>query len=182
MTGDRADTWDGLAVDDGLDYAHNSTLPRVSREYGVGSGESALRVGSAMGSIVVCGGSVIGSCVAAMLGRDGHRVTVLEADPTPPPAIPLDAWDGWERKGVPQFHQAHNLFARFRGVADRELPGLTSRLVDAGCAWIDPLADMPPSIADRSARGGDEIFRFVTGRRPVVEAARDAIRRSTSPA
>lgn len=124
-----------------------------------------------MGSIVVCGGSVIGSCVAAMLGRDGHRVTVLEADPTPPPAIPLDAWAGWERKGVPQFHQAHNLFARFRGVADRELPGLTSRLVDAGCAWIDPLADMPSAIADRSVRGGDHMFRFVTGRRPVVEAA-----------
>ena len=73
-------------------------------------------------------------------------------------------------RGVPQFHQAHNLFARFRGVADRELPGLTNRLIDAGCAWIDPLADMPPSIPDRTARPGDEIFRFVTGRRPVVEA------------
>ena len=44
-----------------------------------------------MGRIVVCGGSVIGSCTAAMLARDGHTVTVLEADPDGAPASPADA-------------------------------------------------------------------------------------------
>lgn len=124
-----------------------------------------------MASIVVCGGSVVGACAAAMLARDGHKVTVLEADPTSPPAVAADAWDKWPRTGVPQFHQAHNLFARFRAVADVELPGLTDQLLDAGCVWVDPLADMPPSIQDRTSRPDDDAFRFVTGRRPVLEAA-----------
>ena len=42
-------------------------------------------------------------------------------------------------------------------------------LVDAGCTWVDPLALLPPSMRDTSARPDDDKFRFVTGRRPVVE-------------
>ena len=51
-----------------------------------------------------------------------------------------------------------------------ELPGLTDRLVAAGCTWVDYLATLPPTVTDRSARPGDEALRFVTGRRPVFEA------------
>jgi len=123
-----------------------------------------------MASIVMCGGSAIGLCTAMMLANDGHEVTVLEADPGGPPAIAADAWTGWERHGVPQFRQPHNLFPGFRRVADAELPGLTERLLDAGCVWEEPLASMPPFIADRSPRPDDDMFRFVTGRRPVIEA------------
>jgi 2-polyprenyl-6-methoxyphenol hydroxylase-like FAD-dependent oxidoreductase len=71
---------------------------------------------------------------------------------------------------VRQFHQPHNLFARFREVADAELPGLTGRLEDGGCVWVDPVAVLPPSITDREPRPGDDRLRFVTGRRPVTEA------------
>lgn len=132
-----------------------------------------------MASIVVCGGSVIGLTSAMFLARDGHDVTVLEGDAAPPPASPLGAWDGWERAGVPQFHQPHNLFPRARLILDQELPGMTDRLVDAGCSWWRPMELLPPSITDREPRPGDDKFAFVTGRRPIVEwtvanAANDA--------
>jgi 2-polyprenyl-6-methoxyphenol hydroxylase-like FAD-dependent oxidoreductase len=123
-----------------------------------------------MGSVIVCGGGVIGLSTALMLAWDGHEVTVLEADAHGPPATPVQAWEAWDRKGVAQFRQPHNLFARFRQVCDEELPGLTDRLQTAGLVWTDPLAVLPPGITDRDPRAGDEGFRFVTGRRPVTES------------
>jgi 2-polyprenyl-6-methoxyphenol hydroxylase-like FAD-dependent oxidoreductase len=120
-----------------------------------------------VGHIVVCGGSVVGLSLAMMLAGDGHRVTVLERDGAPPPA---DPWNGWARPGVGQFHQPHNLLARSRLIFDQEFPGLVGRLEEAGCVWVDWVAVMPPLIRDRSPRPGDDRFRFVTGRRPVVEA------------
>lgn len=123
-----------------------------------------------MASIVVCGGSIIGSATALLLANEGHEVTVLERDPAPPPDDPSEAWQGWDRKGVAQFHQPHNLFPRFRQIADADLPGLTDDLLAAGCVWVDPLAILPPFIQDKEPRAGDDRFRFVTGRRPVVES------------
>ena len=77
----------------------------------------------------------------------------------------------WERRGVAQFQQPHNLFTRFRAVSDEELPGFTSRLLGAGCVWVDYLDDasLPPTVTDRTPRPGDAALRFVTGRRPVLE-------------
>jgi 2-polyprenyl-6-methoxyphenol hydroxylase-like FAD-dependent oxidoreductase len=123
-----------------------------------------------MASIVVCGGSVIGLSVAMMLARDGHDVTVLEADPAPVPDVPSEAWDGWRRQGVAQFHQPHNFFPRIRQILATELPELNDLLLAAGCVWVDPMATLPPGITDTAPRPNDDRFRFITGRRPVGEA------------
>ena len=53
-----------------------------------------------MGSIVVCGGSVIGLSAAMMLAVDGHQVTVPESNPQGAPTSALEAWEsrfiiGW---------------------------------------------------------------------------------------
>jgi hypothetical protein len=52
---------------------------------------------------------------------------------------------------------------------DEELPGLTDRLVQAGCVWVDYLDSLPPTLTDIAARPVYDRLRFVTGRRPVVE-------------
>lgn len=116
---------------------------------------------------------MIGLCAGMMLARDGHQVTLLEADATNPPTAPIDAWECWRRKGVAQFRQPHNLFARFRLICDQELPGLTERLLAAGCVWVDYLdpSSLPPTLTDIKPRPEDATLRFVTGRRPVVEAS-----------
>ena len=123
-----------------------------------------------MGSIIVGGGGIIGLATATMLARDGHQVTVLEADPDAAPGRPLDAWTSWKRTGVAQFGQPHSFLARFRQVCDQELPGHTERLVAAGCTWVDYLAALPRALSDRAPRPADVALRLVTGRRPVVES------------
>lgn len=75
---------------------------------------------------------MVGLPAALMLARDGHDVTVLETDRHAPPGTPAQAWERWQRHGVAQFHQPHNMFARFRQVCDEELPGMTERLLTTG--------------------------------------------------
>jgi 2-polyprenyl-6-methoxyphenol hydroxylase-like FAD-dependent oxidoreductase len=122
-----------------------------------------------MADIVVCGGSVIGLATAMLLARDGHDVIVLERDPGEVPDSTDAAWERWQRTGVPQFRQPHNLFPRYRKVLQDELPDVFDGLVTSGGTWVDFLAALPPFITDRAPRPHDDQFRFVTGRRPMVE-------------
>jgi 2-polyprenyl-6-methoxyphenol hydroxylase-like FAD-dependent oxidoreductase len=122
-----------------------------------------------MADIVVCGGGVIGLAASMMLARDGHDVTVLERDAGEVPGSAEEAWDQWQRVGVPQFRQPHNLFPRYRQILEDELPDVLDGLVRSGGTWADLVATLPPFITDRDPRPDDDKFRFVTGRRPMVE-------------
>ncbi|MFI0421788.1 NAD(P)-binding protein [Spongiactinospora sp. 9N601] len=124
-----------------------------------------------MASIVICGGGPIGLACALLLARDGHSVTVLEADLAEPPADPRAAWESWERRGVAQFRQPHNVLPRFWRIAERESPEVIDLLTEAGCAWADPLFPMPPAITDKARRPGDDRFLFMPVRRAVLESA-----------
>ncbi len=131
-----------------------------------------------MGRIVFVGGGIVGTCAAMMLANDGHEVTVLERDPAPPPP-PQNAWDDWDRRGVNQFKMLHFFLARFRHVADAELPGLTDAMVEAGALRMNPFVGVPAEISG-GWREGDERFGSVTARRPVAESVVATMAASTS--
>jgi 2-polyprenyl-6-methoxyphenol hydroxylase-like FAD-dependent oxidoreductase len=124
-----------------------------------------------MARVLVLGGGVIGLSTAMMLARQRHDVTVLERDNDPVPSSPDEAWHTWERRGVAQFRQPHFLQAAARHLLDAYLPDVKRELVDAGCVTFDVSTLIPPSIADRGRRAGDERFVTVTGRRVTIEYA-----------
>lgn len=122
-----------------------------------------------MARIVMVGGGVVGLCTAAMLGRDGHDVTVLERDPAPPPD-PHAAWSDWERRGVNQFRLLHFFQPRFRELMDASLPEVTREFRDAGALTVNPFRDAPAEVTG-GFRDEDARFDALTARRPVAEAA-----------
>jgi 2-polyprenyl-6-methoxyphenol hydroxylase-like FAD-dependent oxidoreductase len=122
-----------------------------------------------MPGIIVLGGGVAGLATAMLLARDGHDVTVLERDAEPPPATLEAAIEDWPRRGVAQFRQAHLLLPRGHAVLAEALPDVRDALLAAGACRFDMLGVMPPSLADRAPRAGDERFVTVTARRPVLE-------------
>jgi 2-polyprenyl-6-methoxyphenol hydroxylase-like FAD-dependent oxidoreductase len=124
-----------------------------------------------MTRIVVLGAGICGLAAALLLHRDGHEVTVLERDPEPAPVSVDDAWEIWPRDGVTQFHQPHYLQPRGRIMLEDELPDIVAALDAVGGLRFDALRVMPPSIADRTPREGDERFKTITARRPVLEQA-----------
>ena len=119
--------------------------------------------------IVVLGAGISGLVAGLLLARDGHDVTLLERDPGGVPEGSNAAWEDWSRDGVVQFRQAHYLQPRGREILEQELPDVFGALAAAGACRFDLLSIMPPTIADRDPRPGDERLVTLTARRPVFE-------------
>ena len=93
----------------------------------------------------------------------------LERDREGAPRSVDEAWELWSREGVTQFRMPLYLHPRGRAVLEEELPDVVGALAAAGAMRFDPLCLMPPLITDRAPRDGDERFKTITARRPVLE-------------
>ena len=120
--------------------------------------------------LVIVGGGAGGLLTGLLLAEDGHRVTILERDPQLPPD-PSEAWDAWNRPGVTQFHQPHNLLTRFWTICDRDLPDLSASLLAIDGALTRSVDMRSPAIRDEPTTPEDERIKMVGIRRPIFEQA-----------
>jgi 2-polyprenyl-6-methoxyphenol hydroxylase-like FAD-dependent oxidoreductase len=129
-----------------------------------------------MADILIIGSGLGGLSAATLLARDGHRVTVLERDPEPPPPVERagDAWVGWHRRGVNQFRLPHFMLPRWWAQMREEIPELLPALRTAGALQFNTIAALPERMRG-PRRAGDERFETVTARRPVLETAMSAV-------
>ncbi|MGV9356482.1 NAD(P)/FAD-dependent oxidoreductase [Streptomyces misionensis] len=129
---------------------------------------------------LVIGAGPTGLALAVMLARDGHRVTVLERDAGPPPGGAEAAWESWSRPGVTQFRHPHLLLPAVFRTLRTEIPEVLDELTGMGLRPGNLLDGVRRFGAVGAERAGDERFTMMDVRRPLFEAALDAVARRTA--
>jgi 2-polyprenyl-6-methoxyphenol hydroxylase-like FAD-dependent oxidoreductase len=129
-----------------------------------------------MADILIIGSGLGGLSAATLLARDGHRVTVLERDPQPPPPVERagQAWDRWHRRGVNQFRLPHFMLPRWWAQMQEDIPELSPTLRAAGALQFNTITALPERMRG-PVRAGDDQFDTITARRPVLETAMSAV-------
>ena len=117
--------------------------------------------------MIVIGAGVAGLGTALALGRDGHRVTVLERDATPLPEDTHGAFE-WDRRGAPQVRHSHMFLARLRNVLRDGYPDVREALLEAGATELT-IAEMTPEGMDPTVLPGDEDLAMIACRRTTFE-------------
>lgn len=117
---------------------------------------------------MVVGAGVAGLGTALHLVTAGHRVTLLERDPAPPDDVE-EAWETWERRGVPQARLAHVFLGRMRNAIRDEHPDLYADLKAAGATDIRFVDWMPETVEDRSPHPLDDDIVMLGIRRVALE-------------
>ena len=110
-----------------------------------------------------------GMLAALVLARDGHRVTVYERDDTDLPDTADEAFDEWDRRGVPHARQSHALLARLRRTLKERAPDVLDMLAEQGATELTVERILPPGIEDRAPRPGDEELVLWCCRRLTIE-------------
>jgi 2-polyprenyl-6-methoxyphenol hydroxylase-like FAD-dependent oxidoreductase len=118
--------------------------------------------------VTVIGGSLAGLATALFLARRGHRVVVLERDPTTTPAHPRDA-GRWLRRTTPQAAHSHAFLARCRAILMAEAPELLVALDDAGVRSAFLSRALPPGLEGFEPEPGDDELVVWNARRSVFE-------------
>ncbi|MET9020478.1 NAD(P)-binding protein [Actinopolymorpha sp. NPDC004070] len=119
--------------------------------------------------IVVVGGSLAGLVAATLLGRRGHEVTVLDRDDLAPAGDPEEAAATAFRAGAPQIVQLHVLRPLGWLPLRRHLPDVYAGWLDAGVLQYSLAQQMPPTLADRSPRPGDDDLAMLLFRRSTID-------------
>ena len=115
--------------------------------------------------VVIAGAGVAGLVSALILGRAGHRVTLLERDALPASGPP-GSWFDWRRRGIPHFHQPHAFIPRGRALLREVAPDVYSAMLEAGASEVDVGRKVPGAPLPEDA---DLVYLSV--RRPLMEWA-----------
>lgn len=119
--------------------------------------------------IMIVGGSAAGLSVALLLARDGNQVTVLDHDRLEPAADVETAAKEAARPRAPHLVHTHVVMCLAKRLLVERLPGVHAELLRTG-AVESPVSDrMPPTLADRSARPGDDELAAVQTRRSTFD-------------
>ncbi len=119
--------------------------------------------------IAVVGGSLAGLVAATLLGRRGHEVIVLDRDGLAPAGDPEAAAATAFRAGAPQIVQLHVIRPLGRLPVLRHLPDVYAGWLDAGVVEYSLAQQMPPTLADRSPRPGDDELTMLLFRRSTID-------------
>lgn len=119
---------------------------------------------------VVLGGGVAGLAAARLLARHYERVLVLERDERADVATPEEAFQLWERSGVPQFRHSHAFLARLRLTLLAHMPDVLDRLRAVGVREIRLDETVPPGM-HLAPEPGDEDVVLLACRRSTFEWA-----------
>jgi 2-polyprenyl-6-methoxyphenol hydroxylase-like FAD-dependent oxidoreductase len=121
-----------------------------------------------MAHAVVVGGGVSGLGAALALSRRGHRVTVVERDPTPLPATANEAF-AWDRRGAPQVRHSHAFLARLRNLLRDRHPDVLAALLEAGATELRFGDDLAPTVTNYVREPGDADLVMLACRRTTFE-------------